>query len=311
MNIGPLLLPRFLFIYRVIKFGHWIESFLIWINSFWMVCDLFRDSLFHGCSIVWRTTTTTCSSISIACSGVVWGECNAWSEWNLERKSTKNRKGKKEEEEEVTKMPCSAVTLSLATITGIIATGLLAIAFSTDNWLYTEVKRAQIQVCKSNLFFLQVFFLWYRCEIFRKNLRCHVVLFHIFHVFIISFILYLPNSIICGIYYRSYIVFTYIFFPDFLIEMFFSVVRSHYDVSGMTFINPYVGYDSWTMNVWRARRYSSRYFHRGNTIISDIPINTYGEFSWISRWNVILKIQICCIEKDQIRNAIIPNNINR
>ncbi|XP_076170903.1 uncharacterized protein LOC143148452 isoform X1 [Ptiloglossa arizonensis] len=42
-------------------------------------------------------------------------------------------------------MPCSAVTLSLATITGIIATGLLAIAFSTDNWLYTEVKRAQIQ----------------------------------------------------------------------------------------------------------------------------------------------------------------------
>ncbi|KAI4501320.1 hypothetical protein M0802_003693 [Mischocyttarus mexicanus] len=43
-------------------------------------------------------------------------------------------------------MPCSAVTLSLATITGIIATALLAIAFSTDNWLYTEVKRAQIQV---------------------------------------------------------------------------------------------------------------------------------------------------------------------
>ncbi|XP_012269473.1 uncharacterized protein LOC105693846 isoform X2 [Athalia rosae] len=42
-------------------------------------------------------------------------------------------------------MPCSAVTLSLATITGIIASALLAIAFSTDNWLYTEVKRAQIQ----------------------------------------------------------------------------------------------------------------------------------------------------------------------
>lgn len=54
-------------------------------------------------------------------------------------------------------MPCSAVTLSLATITGIIATGLLAIAFSTDNWLYTEVKRAQIQVrrftCPSGLWF--------------------------------------------------------------------------------------------------------------------------------------------------------------
>lgn len=45
-------------------------------------------------------------------------------------------------------MPCSAVTLSLATITGIIATALLAIAFSTDNWLYTEVKRAQIQVAR-------------------------------------------------------------------------------------------------------------------------------------------------------------------
>ncbi|XP_063987603.1 uncharacterized protein LOC135167871 isoform X2 [Diachasmimorpha longicaudata] len=42
-------------------------------------------------------------------------------------------------------MPCSAVTLSLATITGIIATALLSIAFGTDNWLYTEVKRAQIQ----------------------------------------------------------------------------------------------------------------------------------------------------------------------
>lgn len=311
MNIGPLLLPRFLFIYRVIKFGHWIESFLIWINSFWMVCDLFRDSLFHGCSIVWRTTTTTCSSISIACSGVVWGECNAWSEWNLERKSTKNRKGKKEEEEEVTKMPCSAVTLSLATITGIIATGLLAIAFSTDNWLYTEVKRAQIQVCKSNLFFLQVFFLiqmWNLSKEFRMP-RCafsHLPCFYYIFYIISSKFHYLWN-----VYYRSYVVFTYIFFPDFLIEMFFSVVRSHYDVSWMTFINPYVGYDSWTMNVWRARRYSSQYFHRGNTIISDIPINTYGEFSWISRWNVILKIQICCMEKDQIRNAIIPNNIDR
>lgn len=56
-------------------------------------------------------------------------------------------------------MPCSAVTLSLATITGIIATGLLAIAFSTDNWLYTEVKRAQIQVCGIEFIFsTSVFF---------------------------------------------------------------------------------------------------------------------------------------------------------
>lgn len=43
-------------------------------------------------------------------------------------------------------MPCSAVTLSLATITAVIAAALLSIAFSTDNWQYIEVKRAQIQV---------------------------------------------------------------------------------------------------------------------------------------------------------------------
>ncbi|XP_017785594.1 PREDICTED: transmembrane protein 114 isoform X3 [Nicrophorus vespilloides] len=42
-------------------------------------------------------------------------------------------------------MPCSAVTLSLATITSIIAVTLLTIAFATDNWLRIEVKRAEIQ----------------------------------------------------------------------------------------------------------------------------------------------------------------------
>ncbi|CAG9767421.1 unnamed protein product [Ceutorhynchus assimilis] len=42
-------------------------------------------------------------------------------------------------------MPCSAVTLSLATITSIIAVALLAIAFATDNWLYIEVRRTNIQ----------------------------------------------------------------------------------------------------------------------------------------------------------------------
>lgn len=42
-------------------------------------------------------------------------------------------------------MPCSAVTLSIATISAIIASALLAIAFSTDNWLYYEVKRSNIQ----------------------------------------------------------------------------------------------------------------------------------------------------------------------
>lgn len=47
------------------------------------------------------------------------------------------------------KMPCSAVTLSLATISAIIAVALLAIAFSTDNWLSYEVKRNSIQVFSS------------------------------------------------------------------------------------------------------------------------------------------------------------------
>ncbi|XP_046817778.1 uncharacterized protein LOC124423734 isoform X1 [Vespa crabro] len=61
--------------------------------------------------------------------------------WNAEGSPFQERR----EDKEDIKMPCSAVTLSLATITGIIATALLAIAFSTDNWLYTEVKRAQIQ----------------------------------------------------------------------------------------------------------------------------------------------------------------------
>lgn len=45
------------------------------------------------------------------------------------------------------KMPCSAVTLSLATIAAIVSVALLAIAFSTDNWLSYEVKRNTIQVC--------------------------------------------------------------------------------------------------------------------------------------------------------------------
>lgn len=42
-------------------------------------------------------------------------------------------------------MPCSAVTLSLATIATIIATALIAIAFSTDNWLYIDVNRANVK----------------------------------------------------------------------------------------------------------------------------------------------------------------------
>ncbi|KAG8257939.1 hypothetical protein J6590_039488 [Homalodisca vitripennis] len=46
----------------------------------------------------------------------------------------------------VTTMPCSAVTLSLATITAIVATALLAIAFSTDNWVHIDVKRSNIKL---------------------------------------------------------------------------------------------------------------------------------------------------------------------
>lgn len=46
-------------------------------------------------------------------------------------------------------MPCSAVTLSLATISSIVAVALLAIAFSTDNWLSYEVKRNNIQVIET------------------------------------------------------------------------------------------------------------------------------------------------------------------
>ncbi|CAO1419021.1 unnamed protein product [Diamesa serratosioi] len=41
-------------------------------------------------------------------------------------------------------MPCSAVTLSLATVISICAVALLAISFSTDNWLSYEVKRKNI-----------------------------------------------------------------------------------------------------------------------------------------------------------------------
>lgn len=42
-------------------------------------------------------------------------------------------------------MSCSAVTLSLATIAAVVSVALLAIAFSTDNWIKIEVKRSKIQ----------------------------------------------------------------------------------------------------------------------------------------------------------------------
>lgn len=62
-------------------------------------------------------------------------------------------------------MPCSAVTLSLATVSAIIAIALLAIAFSTDNWLSYEVKRNNIQVRRlsflrsSQTFYFKIFLL--------------------------------------------------------------------------------------------------------------------------------------------------------
>ena len=43
-------------------------------------------------------------------------------------------------------MPCSAVTLSLATVAGVVAVALLGIAFGTDNWIYIRVDRDAIQV---------------------------------------------------------------------------------------------------------------------------------------------------------------------
>lgn len=43
-------------------------------------------------------------------------------------------------------MPCSAITLSLATICAVVSVALLAIAFGTDNWQYIKVDRIDIEV---------------------------------------------------------------------------------------------------------------------------------------------------------------------
>jgi len=42
-------------------------------------------------------------------------------------------------------MPCSAVTLSLATIAAVVSVALLAIAFSTDNWVRYDVNREKLK----------------------------------------------------------------------------------------------------------------------------------------------------------------------
>ena len=52
--------------------------------------------------------------------------------WNLKKK----------------KMPCSAYTLSLATIAAVISVALVAIAFSTDNWSRITVDRLKLEVRK-------------------------------------------------------------------------------------------------------------------------------------------------------------------
>jgi hypothetical protein len=43
-------------------------------------------------------------------------------------------------------MPCSAYTLSLATIASVISVALIAIAFSTDNWSRITVDRLKLEV---------------------------------------------------------------------------------------------------------------------------------------------------------------------
>ena len=63
----------------------------------------------------------------------------------------------KEEEEEEEEMPCSAYTLSLATIASVISVALIAIAFSTDNWSRITVDRLKLEVFNSFLSFLSFF----------------------------------------------------------------------------------------------------------------------------------------------------------
>ena len=50
-------------------------------------------------------------------------------------------------------MPCSAYTLSLATIAAVISVALVAIAFSTDNWSRITVDRLKLEVRNKKKFF--------------------------------------------------------------------------------------------------------------------------------------------------------------
>ncbi len=49
-------------------------------------------------------------------------------------------------------MPCSAYTLSLATIASVVSVALIAIAFSTDNWSRITVDRLKLEVLYKMLF---------------------------------------------------------------------------------------------------------------------------------------------------------------
>lgn len=51
-------------------------------------------------------------------------------------------------------MPCSAYTLSLATIAAVISVALIAIAFSTDNWSRITIDRLKLEV----ILFLKLLF---------------------------------------------------------------------------------------------------------------------------------------------------------
>ena len=54
-------------------------------------------------------------------------------------------------------MPCSAYTLSLATIASVISVALIAIAFSTDNWSRITVDRLKLEVFVVSLFGIFLF----------------------------------------------------------------------------------------------------------------------------------------------------------
>ena len=52
---------------------------------------------------------------------------------------------------------CSAVTLAFATIFSLVAAALLAIAFSTDNWVTIKVEREELKIQLLQVKYLLVF----------------------------------------------------------------------------------------------------------------------------------------------------------